>query len=74
LTAVRLSALENALQVLASLGARVVDVRMPDLAGLVDTFSLSLAAKTAVQFRYTPVEPFSRLATDGCGSDRTSTS
>jgi Asp-tRNA(Asn)/Glu-tRNA(Gln) amidotransferase A subunit family amidase len=28
------AALENALQVLASLGARVVDVKMPDLPGL----------------------------------------
>jgi amidase len=32
------AALEKALRVLASLGARVVDVRMPDLAGLVDTW------------------------------------
>jgi amidase len=32
------AALEKALQVLVNLGARIVDVRMPDLTGLVDTW------------------------------------
>lgn len=32
------AALEKALQVLVSLGARIVDVKMPDLTGLVDTW------------------------------------